>query len=144
MLALSSLHKLLAQVLVPPALHTAVLFSSSGALVSFASIGARPKDDIRVLVGLASEIWAETWEDGEGMVDSELGRIVVLPVASLQDTHSQREPMLLIVLNATDSVEWGELQRKGQSLASHLARPLQQLQDKMGSPAPVSSKNGRR
>ena len=56
MLVLSSLNKLLSHVLTPPALHTAVLFTASGALVSFAVAGpnARPKDEIRVLVGLAS------------------------------------------------------------------------------------------
>lgn len=86
MLALSSLNKLLSHVLSPPALHTAVLFTASGALVSYATTtgGAgnssdphspsrpRPKDDIRVLVGLASQVWAETKEDGEGLVDSEV------------------------------------------------------------------------
>ena len=74
MLVLSSLNKLLAHVLSPPSLHTAVLFTSSGALVSFASAGPapRPKDDIRVLVGLASEVWSETREDGEGVVESEV------------------------------------------------------------------------
>ncbi|KAH8110591.1 hypothetical protein DFH11DRAFT_754006 [Phellopilus nigrolimitatus] len=144
MLVLSSLNKLLAQVLAPPALHTAVLFTASGALVSFASASARPKDDVRVLVGLASEIWAETREDGEGLVDSELGRIVVLPVASLQEGRPPKEPILLIALNATDSVEWGELQRKAQGLAAHLAKPLQELQNKIGSPAPSASKSARR
>ncbi|KAI5120792.1 hypothetical protein M0805_002419 [Coniferiporia weirii] len=143
MLVLSSLNKLLAQVLAPPALHTAVLLTSSGALVSFATSGARPKDDVRVLVGLASEIWAETREYGEGMVDSELGRIVVLPIESLQESRPSTEPVLLIALNATDDIEWGELMRKGQNLASHLARPLQQLQEKASSPAP-SNKVGRR
>ena len=90
MLNLSSLNKLLSHVLVPPTLHTAILFTASGDLVSYASVtspagrGAgeggkgldsirpRPKDDIRVLVGLASEVWAETREYGEGMVDSEV------------------------------------------------------------------------
>lgn len=80
MLVLASLNKLLSHILAPPALHTAVLFTASGALVSFAVAGptARPKDEIRVLVGLASEIWAETRGDGEGMVDSEVSRSNVL------------------------------------------------------------------
>ena len=85
MLALSSLNKLLSHILSPPALHTAVLFTASGAVVSYATTGGagnssdplspsrpRPKDDIRVLVGLASQVWAETKEDGEGLVDSEV------------------------------------------------------------------------
>ena len=74
MLVLSSVNKLLGHVLAPPALHTAVLFTASGSLVSYSTAGPepRPKDDIRVLVGLATEVWAETAEDGEGMVDSEV------------------------------------------------------------------------
>ncbi|EJC98785.1 uncharacterized protein FOMMEDRAFT_31784 [Fomitiporia mediterranea MF3/22] len=146
MLVLSSLNKLLGQVLSPPALHTAVLFTASGALVSFASAATRPKDDIRVLVGLASEVWAETREDGEGMVDSELGRIIVLPVVSVpkQEGQPPKDPALLIALNATDDIEWGDLQLKGQNLAAHLAKPLQQVQDKLDAAPPPPSKSGRR
>lgn len=78
MLVLSSLPKLLQRALAPPDLHTAVLFTSAGALVAFASspiqdTGApRPKDDVRVLVGLAGEIWAESRTEGEGVADSEV------------------------------------------------------------------------
>ena len=74
MLVLSSLNKLLAHVLSPPTIHTAVIFSPSGELIAFESAHAptRPKDDVRVLVGIASEIWTETRDDGEGMVESEV------------------------------------------------------------------------
>ena len=72
MLVLSSLNKLLGQVLSPPNIHTVVLFTTNGELVSFASSNPTySKDDVLVLVGLGTEIWSETREDGEGMVDSE-------------------------------------------------------------------------
>jgi hypothetical protein len=99
MLVLSTLHNLLSQVLFLPHLHTAVLLTPAGQLVSVATDPARPKDEIRIIVGLAGEVWQETREQGFGMVDSEvirdisywsmvdwrryiqkLGRILVLPV----------------------------------------------------------------
>ena len=72
MLMLSILHSLLSQVLAPPHLHTAVLFTTSGELVSAASEPIRPKDEIRIIVGLSGEVWQETKEQGYGMVDSEV------------------------------------------------------------------------
>lgn len=72
MLVLSTLHQLLSQILAHPHLHTAVLLTPSGELVSFASSFERPKDEIRVLVGLSGEIWRETRHHGFGMVDSEV------------------------------------------------------------------------
>ncbi|KAF9490751.1 hypothetical protein BDN71DRAFT_154937 [Pleurotus eryngii] len=52
------------------------------------SRGSRSKDDIRVLVGLGSELWGETKGAGVGMVDSELGRIVVVPILGLPSAPS--------------------------------------------------------
>lgn len=72
MLVLSSLHKLLSQVISLPDLHTAVLLTTTGQLVSAAYDQARPKDEIRVVVGLSGEVWQETKEQGYGMVDSEV------------------------------------------------------------------------
>jgi len=72
MLMLSVLHNLLAQVLSRD-LHTAVLLTPSGELVAYASEPQRPKDEIRVIVGLSGEVWQETKEEGVGMVDSEVG-----------------------------------------------------------------------
>lgn len=144
MLSLSTLHTTLAHILAPPHLHTAILFTISGQLISYASDhgpnyphsshfiahspstlkpkstppsevyadadvetntnvgtvgtvgtvgggvgasgggvgviggkravarGSRSKDDIRVLVGLGSELWGETKGAGVGMVDSEV------------------------------------------------------------------------
>ena len=72
MLVLSTLHNLLSQVLALPHLHTAILLTPAGQLVSVASDPQRPKDEIRVVVGLAGEIWQETKDQGFGMVDSEV------------------------------------------------------------------------
>jgi len=72
MLLLSSLHNLLQQVLSLPELHTAVLFTPEGQLVSYASDSSKPKDEIRVFVGVSGEIWQETKQHGIGMVDSEV------------------------------------------------------------------------
>lgn len=80
MLVLSTLHQLLSQVLFRPHLHTAVLLTPSGELVSFACSFERPKDEVRVLVGLSGEIWRETRHHGFGMVDSEV-QIQCIPVA---------------------------------------------------------------
>ena len=73
---LSILHSLLSQVLAPPHLHTAVLFTTSGELVSATSEPLRPKDEIRVIVGLSGEVWQETKEQGYGMVDSEVRSVL--------------------------------------------------------------------
>ena len=73
MLVLSTLHKLLSQILSLPELHTAVLLTPEGQLVSHASDPARPKDEILVVVGLSGEVWRETQEHTLGMVDSEVG-----------------------------------------------------------------------
>lgn len=72
MLNLSNLRSLLLQVLSLPKLHTAVLFTPEGQLVSYASDPARSKDEIRVVVGLSGEIWQETKQQGIGMVESEV------------------------------------------------------------------------
>ena len=73
MLVLTALHKILAQVLVPPHLHTAVLLTPAGHLVSYACGPSRTKDDIRVVIGLCGELWLETGvQEGIGMVESEV------------------------------------------------------------------------
>ena len=72
MLVLSTLHSLLSQVLSLPCLHTAVLLTPTGQLVSVASDPRRPKDDIRIVVGLAMEVWQETKEQDFGMIESEV------------------------------------------------------------------------
>jgi hypothetical protein len=83
MLMLSILHNLLSQVLAPPHLHTAVLFTTSGELVSATSEPIRPKDEIRIIVGLSGEVWQETKEQGYGMVDSEVRSVLHLIARAL-------------------------------------------------------------
>ena len=73
MLVLSTLTKLLDQVLSENDVHTAILLTPNGELVSFSSSTTRPKDDVRVLVGLSREVWSETRGEEEGMLDSEVG-----------------------------------------------------------------------
>jgi hypothetical protein len=72
MLVLSTLHNLLSRVLSPPNIHTAVLLTPSGQLVSLASDPERPKDEIRIIAGLAMEVWQETKDEEFGMADSEV------------------------------------------------------------------------
>lgn len=72
MLNLPNLRSLLLQVLSLPTLHTAVLFTPEGHLVSYASDPSRSKDEVRVVIGLSGEIWQETREQGIGMVDCEV------------------------------------------------------------------------
>jgi hypothetical protein len=72
MLVLSTLHKVLAQVLSLPDLHTVMLLTTEGQLVSFASDPSRCRDDVLVAVGLSGEVWHETREQRYGMVDSEV------------------------------------------------------------------------
>ncbi|KAF9011046.1 hypothetical protein BDQ17DRAFT_1345358 [Cyathus striatus] len=134
MLVLSTLHSILSQVLSLPTLHTAVLLTPAGELVSAACDPSRPKDEIRVIVGLSGEIWQETREGGFGMVDSELGRIAVLPVDDRTDANEEsqlqdKEPLMLLALNSTDAVEWDELEAKGRVLAVHLAKRLTNFRD---------------
>lgn len=77
MLNLSNLRKLLLQVLALPGLHTAVLFTPSGQLVSYVSEPSKPKDHVRVVVGLSTEIWKETKELDMGRVDCEVSAKVL-------------------------------------------------------------------
>jgi len=146
MLVLSSLHNLLLQVLSLPTLHTAVLFTPEGQLVSYASDPSRPKDEIRVVVGISGEIWQETKQQGIGMVESELGRILVLPVSPLKEISSgkdaeseENDPVMLVALNAKESVEWDELRIKAKELVYHLEKPVNQLRGRLASSARVVS-----
>ncbi|KAG5639545.1 hypothetical protein H0H81_012216 [Sphagnurus paluster] len=151
MLVLSALHNLLSQVLTLPHLHTAILLTPTGQLVSVASDPHRPKDEIRVVVGLAMEIWQETKDEEFSMVDSELGRILVVPVderpvspssqqvapTDAEEKEKQREPLMLLALNATSAVEWEALQSKGKVLACHLAKPLGKFREYLAVPRPA-------
>ena len=142
MLVLSNVHKLLARALVPPELHTAVLLTPAGQLVSCAADPARCKDDVRAIVGLSGEKWQEAGDRGVGM-ESPFGRIMVLAVEAPGETGGQdgtgeprstvgggkdedkgegegagagevasEKPLMLVALNATSAVEWDVLEAK--------------------------------
>ena len=72
MLVLATLHRLLSQVISSPGLHTAALLTPNGQLVFYACDSTWLKDDIRLVVGLSSEIWLEVAYQGIGMVDSKV------------------------------------------------------------------------
>lgn len=82
MIVLPTLRTLLQHGLSPPEVHTAALFTPPGALISYATgtraSPAQPgrpfgKDDVRLLVGLASEVWAEARTSGGiGMAECEV------------------------------------------------------------------------
>ncbi|KAH6875006.1 hypothetical protein BKA70DRAFT_1128638 [Coprinopsis sp. MPI-PUGE-AT-0042] len=136
MLALSKLNAIVSRVLSNPEVHTAVLLTVSGELVSYAAEPGRSKDEIRVITGLASEVWQETKEQGYGMVDSEkYGKILVLPVDEFlaEDgeeevmVEEQRQPLMLLALNAVESVNWDDLQERGIPFADQLAKPLKRF-----------------
>ncbi|EPT03468.1 hypothetical protein FOMPIDRAFT_1158999 [Fomitopsis schrenkii] len=139
MLNLSNLRNLLSQVLALPELHTVVLFTPEGQLVSFAADPYRPKDNVRVIVGLGGEVWKETKQQGIGMVDSELGRVVVLPIGEVPGDsaeESDTDPVMLLALNSTASVAWEELDLKARELAKHLRKPVLELRGRLAA-APV-------
>ncbi|KAJ7606795.1 hypothetical protein FB45DRAFT_982211 [Roridomyces roridus] len=136
MLVLSRLQNSLSQILEPPELHTAVLLSPSGQLISFVSYPSRSKDEIRVIAGLSGEVWQETQHTGPGMVEGEMGRIVVLPIDEPLETRpgppplpEDYQPLMLLVLNATPNVDWETLEVKGTELASKIAIPLAKLRE---------------
>ncbi|KAF8578943.1 hypothetical protein K439DRAFT_1638433 [Ramaria rubella] len=158
MLNLTALRKVLTAVLSPPRVHTAILFTPSGDLVAHATNpSARSKDQLRVLVGLASEVWLEVGDEGIGMAESELGKVLVLPLHPKQQSRPLRigrtssrspsndslpangspadgDPPLLIAVNALDDVEWAEMQIKAQGIANHLAGPLVEFEDRLLAP----------
>jgi len=144
MFMLSMLQALLTQALVPRHLHTAVLFTPAGELISFAVEPGRSKEEIRILVGITSEVWQETREQGYGMVESDLGRIIVLPVDEVNTNQEQafsqaHQPFLLLALNATDAVEWEELDNKGRVIAQRVSEPLSKFRELLVSPRSVPS-----
>ncbi|KAG6851351.1 hypothetical protein H0H93_005749 [Arthromyces matolae] len=112
--------QLMSYLVISSQLHTAILLTTTGQLVSFATeSGRRPKDEIRMVVGLAMEIWQETQEQEFSMVESELGRIVVVavddePRVVAKDDGEKTEyvPLMLLALNSSTTVSWDELQNK--------------------------------
>jgi len=180
MLVLPTLHTYLSQLLSPPSIHTALLLTPEGALVSYASqtstgsatfahspsssvgaggmpsspssvgssspstplaseTGLRSKDEIRMAAGLGAEVWAETREEEEGMVESELGRILVLAVED--GRASGEEPLLLLAVNGTLEADWDAMRIKGRKLATFLAPSVNKHRGMMAT-TPSSSANG--
>lgn len=107
-----------------------MLLTVSGELVSYVAQPARCKDDIRVIAGLASEVWQETRDHGSGMVDSEYGRVVVVPVDNEGDSpvnsdgEDEYQPLMLLAVNALDTMDWEDIQERGAACARLIARPL--------------------
>jgi len=140
-LVLSTLNTLLAQLISLPELHTALLLSPEGQLISVASDPSRPKDKARVVAGVSSEVWQETKARGYGTIESELGRILVLPIGQGKGTSlDDQTPLLLLALNSTDAVGWDELQAKGKSFVDHLSVTVDKLRDRAraGAKSPTS------
>ncbi|KAH9969174.1 hypothetical protein BC827DRAFT_1168242 [Russula dissimulans] len=164
MLVLATLHRVLSQVICSPGLHTAALFTPKGQLVSYACDSTRSKDDVRLVVGLSSEIWLEVADQGIGMVDSELGRILVMgvqdsvatinagkntsPTSSANTNSASDKPLMLVALGATETVGWEDLETKGRELIEHLSRPVSRLRRPLAAasastPSPPATRHGR-
>ncbi|KIK47418.1 hypothetical protein CY34DRAFT_799368 [Suillus luteus UH-Slu-Lm8-n1] len=84
----------------------------------------RSKDEIWILAGLSAEVWAETRgeegiEKGMGMVESEVGRIVVVPVDDAME--DEREPLLLLAVNGGPEADWKAMCSKAKTLGAYLA-----------------------
>ncbi|KAF5374968.1 hypothetical protein D9758_000504 [Tetrapyrgos nigripes] len=147
MLALSTLHTLLSQVLSLPDLHTAILHTPGGHLVSYASDPSRSKDDIHLVVGVSWRIWQDTQGQGYLTNEGELGRVIVLPIDEPEEELPQplsedHQPLMLLTLNATDSVDWEELRIKGTALATHFAKTLCRFRAHLTAPKPPPASNG--
>jgi len=165
MLVLATLHRLLAQVISSPGLHTAALLTPNGQLISYACDSTRSKDNVRLVVGLSSEIWLEVADQGIGMVDSELGRILVMgvqdatcatsrsgtdssPANSANTDPASNKPLMLVALSATEAVGWDDLEAKGRELTQHLSRPVSRLRNPLAAasastPSPPATRHGR-
>lgn len=87
----------------------------------------RSKDEIWILAGLSAEVWAETRseegvEKGMGMAESELGRIVVVPVDDASpELQDEREPLLLLAVNGGAEADWKTMCAKAKKLGAYLA-----------------------
>jgi hypothetical protein len=79
------------------------------------------------LAGLSAEVWAETRsedgvEKGMGMAESELGRIVVVPVDDASpESQDEREPLLLLAVNGGAEADWKTMCAKAKKLGAYLA-----------------------
>ncbi|KAI0334454.1 hypothetical protein GY45DRAFT_1270200 [Cubamyces sp. BRFM 1775] len=143
MFNLANLRTLLSRVLLPPELHTVALFTPEGELVCYASEPSRTKDHVRVLVGLSTETWQEERDQKVGMVECELGHILVLPIESTKKAEDD-DPLMLLALNSDKSIPFSVLETKGKKLVEHLEKPVAQLSRKLAAPSPPASPRGDR
>jgi len=97
----------------------------------------RTKDEIRMAAGLGAEVWAETREEGgdSGMVESELGRILVVAVDDGEPDGESGEPLLLLAVNGTLEADWEAMRVKARKLAKHLAPSVNKHRGLMGTSA---------
>ncbi|KAF8508023.1 hypothetical protein BU17DRAFT_70937 [Hysterangium stoloniferum] len=133
MLNLKELSKVLSSLLHLPRLHTAVLCTPSGDLISHAGVkDATYRDRLRVLVAVATELWREINDEDIGMAEGE-------SFSTLQ-TSRNLDPPFLLALNAKDDVEWYEMQIKARGVVNHLAVPLIEAGDhlRLLPPAPTT------
>ncbi|KZV67642.1 hypothetical protein PENSPDRAFT_653937 [Peniophora sp. CONT] len=129
MLVLSTLHKLLSQA-ISADVHAAALWTPTGQLVACAHGRGRSKDDVRVLVGLAIEVWTEV--KGFAAAETEIGRIVVVPIEDAPAPEKGKdaekaepaEPLMLVSLSASENVDWDALEKKAKDIAQLLAKPV--------------------
>jgi len=81
--------------------------------------------------GLGAEVWAETRGEGEGMVESELGRILVLAVEG-DASGEETTPLLLLAVNGTMEADWDVMRVKARKLATFLAPSVNKHRGSMG------------
>ncbi|KAF8831914.1 hypothetical protein HHX47_DHR1000896 [Lentinula edodes] len=110
MLKLSTLHTYLNQVLDLPDLHTAILLTPTGQLISYASDPSRSKEDVRSVVGLSGDSFLEVEEQGFATFEIKgkphLGSIYVLAVNEAQDeTQDGWQPLMLLALNFSNGYD---------------------------------------
>ncbi|KAJ3815598.1 isoprenoid synthase domain-containing protein [Lentinula aff. lateritia] len=125
MLKLSTLHTYLNQVLDLPDLHTAILLTPTGQLISYASDPSRSKEDVRSVVGLSGDSFLEVEEQGFATFEIKgkphLGSIYVLAVNEAQDeTQDGWQPLMLLALNFSNGYDQEVVRLKHGILAHNL------------------------
>ncbi|KIY65963.1 hypothetical protein CYLTODRAFT_399503 [Cylindrobasidium torrendii FP15055 ss-10] len=141
MLALSAVHETLGKILEPPTLHTAVIFTPAGQLVSWQSNPLCAKDDVHLVIGLSGDAWQGAREKGYGMVHhNHLGKILVVPVEDVERKPGEdKPPLMLLALNATDEMEWADMQVKGKALGAALTKSWSKHREHLTVPKPPQS-----
>lgn len=108
MLVPSALKATLETVLSPADVRICVLLTSKSRLLSYASYPQSTEDLVKVLVSLAAEAWREarkdsafheagglSKEDQIVMVESELGRVVVMPIYASSSSNVSPSPSFI-------------------------------------------------